>query len=136
MAIVLRSVKGDLLTHDEMDGNFTTCDVQSRTHQKTFNVGPALVPTVGANPFVPRAACRIVDFIMVLGVASTAVVSIDMKVNGVSIFPTSKPTIAANALKSDTYTINYDLAAGDRVTVDVLTTGGTWLTVPMTILDK
>jgi hypothetical protein len=135
-AIVLRAEKGDLLTHEEMDNNFTQVDVQSRTFTKTFTIGADLVPTVGVAPFVPGKDCRITSFFLTLGKVSTAIVSIDMKVNGVTIFPNSKPSIALGTLKSDPVVINYDLVAGDRVTVDVLTTGGQYLSAILTVVEK
>jgi len=136
MSIVLRRDKGDILTHDEMDNNFQSIDVRSRTFTKTFTIGPDLVPTIGVNPFVPAKACRIQSFFLTLGKVSAAIVSIDVKVNGVSLFPNSKPSIAIGSLKSDPVTINYDLVAGDRVTIDVLTAGGSYLSAVLTVLEN
>jgi len=74
--------------------------------------------------FYPRESIVITNLFIASGVQTTGALSIDVLKNGVTVFPTEKPTVSGGGSTSGNVSCEISLTSSDYLTVSVLSTGG------------
>lgn len=85
--------------------------------------------TVGSSRFYPPSSITITKVYCSISSPGTGSNEFDVKVNGVSIFPNTKPSIGANQFRSVDYLINHNVTSTSYITVDVTRASGSDLVV-------
>jgi hypothetical protein len=88
-----------------------------------------LIATVGTMRWKPRSNATLTNVKMVVGVAPTVPLIIDILKNGITIFSGSYPQIAANSFESSDFAINVSVLTTDYLTVNITSGNGQDLNV-------
>lgn len=125
MALTLRSNKGSVLTHAEMDENLRICSSRS----EHFNVFGVVSPSIGTQRWYAPYRIHIGEVRLHIGEVSSTIVSADLKKNGVSILGSQELTLGIDEFVGATLTLDVIVEEEDYLTVDVLSGDGKDLTV-------
>ncbi len=88
-----------------------------------YNIIGLLAINTGTMRWYPEADITITAVYFSLGTAGTSLVEIDVKINGASIFATTKPAASSGLYKSSIQTVSIAVTPSDYLTVDVTHAG-------------